>query len=178
MDRDREWLLPAIVITTMTMGLAFALKISTGYPGHPSGMTSLEATITIVLLAAIFRFLRHFYAMWRTDVAHPFAQLRSEFRPALSSFAPIVGGVVIMVLFLYSITFLKSMITVLVPFWADGLFAALDRIILIHPQAIALKLKPALPAIGLYYGFWHAVHLGGILWVLLGRSGNNSRHIL
>ena len=178
MDRDREWLLPAIVITTVTMVLAFALKVATGYPGHPSGMTSLEATIGVVVLAAFFRFLCHLARMWRADVAHPIAELRSDFRPALRSFAPIVAGVVIIVLFLYSITFLKSMITTLVPFWSDDLFAAMDRALFINSEALALALKPVLPAFGLYYGFWHAVHLGSILWVLHWRGGNKARHIL
>jgi hypothetical protein len=65
-----------------------------------------------------------------------------------------------------------------VPFWADDLFAATDRALFINAQGIALALEPVLPAIGLFYGLWHAAHLGGILWVLHWRKGDKARHIL
>ena len=41
-----------------------------------------------------------------------------------------------------------------------------------------MRSGPALPAIGLFYGLWHAAHLGGILWVLHWRKGDKGRHIL
>lgn len=178
MERDREWMMPAILIAAATAFLAASLKFATNYPGHPSGIASLEATIAIVTIAAFIRFMRHLYRLWRANVANPLARLRSEFRPAIMSFAPILSGVAILGLFLYSITFLKSMIPAVVPFWADELFAAMDRALFIDPQAMALAMKPILPAIGIFYGLWHAVHLGSILWVLHWRSGNKARHIL
>jgi hypothetical protein len=178
MGRDQQWLIPAIAIAMATALCAATLKLVSGYPGQPSGMTSLKAAVAIVIVTAFIRFMRFFFAMWREGVASPSQRIIAEIRPAMAGFAPIVAGVAILATFLYSITFLKSMITVVVPFWADGLFAATDRILFIDPQSIASKLQPALPAIGVFYGLWHATHLGGILWVLHWRKGDKARHIL
>jgi PAP2 superfamily len=178
MERDREWLVPAVAIAVTAMVLAVLLKFATGFPGHPSGIASLEATIGIVTVTALLRFLGHLYRMWRCGEAEPLARLRAELKPALLSYVPIVVGVVIIGAFLYAVTYLKSMITTVVPFWSDGLFAAMDRALFIDPQGMALALAPALPAIGLFYGLWHAVHLGGILWVLHWRDHDKARHVL
>jgi hypothetical protein len=178
MGRDMLWLKPAIAMTMVTGLCAAILKLATGYPGRPSGMTSLTAAIAVVVVAAFFRFIRYFYGLWRAGELHPAARIRADLWPATTGFASIVAGVAILTAFLYSITFLKSMLPVLVPFWADGLFAATDRILFIDPQGIALALKPALGAIGLFYGLWHVAHLGGILWVIHWRDGEKARHIL
>ena len=178
MGRDQHWLIPAIGISAATAFCAATLKLATGYPGQPSGVTSLKAAVAIVILTAFFRFMRYFFRLWRAGEAQPSRRILSDFRPALADFAPIVAGVAILSVFLYSITFLKSMITVVIPFWADDLFAATDRMLFIDAEAIASSLRPALRAIGLFYGLWHAAHLGGILWVLHWRDGNKERHIL
>lgn len=178
MGRDQQWLIPAIAIAMAVALLATILKLVTGYPGQPSGMTSLKAAFAIVVLTAFSRFMRYFFGLWRAGVDRPAARIAADLGPALIGLAPIVAGVAILSTFLYSITFLKSMIPVVIPFWADELFAATDRALFIDPQALALASKPALPAIGLFYGLWHATHLGGILWVLHWKHGNKSRHIL
>jgi len=178
MGRDQLWLKPAIAITMAAVLCTVALKFITGFPGRPSGMTSLVAALTVVVVTAFFRFLRYFYGLWRDGEAHPLAKIRAQFRPALLTFTPVAAGVAILVTFLYSITFLKSMIPAVVPFWADAAFAATDRAMFIDPLAIALALKPLLPAIGLFYGMWHVAHIGGILWVVHWREGDKARHIL
>jgi hypothetical protein len=178
MGRDQQWLIPAIAIAMAAALCAAALSFMTGYPGQPSGMTSLIAAVTIVVLTAFFRFMRYLLGLWNGGEPHPVAKIGAEFRPALIGFAPIAAGVAVIGTFLYSVTFLKSMIPVVIPFWADATFAATDRAIFLNPQALALAAKPALPALGLFYGLWHAAHLGGILWVLQWQEGDKARHIL
>ena len=170
--------MPAIAIAMVAILCATALNLITGYPGRPSGMTSLTTTLMIVVLTAFVRFLHYVFGLWRADDGHPIARIRADFIPALIGFAPIAIGVAIIGAFLYSITFLKSMIPAVIPFWADAPFAAIDRAMFIYPQTIAIALKPTLAGLGLFYGFWHAVHLGSILWVLHWRHGNKARHIL
>lgn len=178
MGRDQDWLFPAIAIAIAALLIAAAVNFLTAYPGHPSGLTSLKAAVAIVIVAAFFRFIRFLFRLWQSGEASPTVRIAAEFRPALAAFLPIIAGVAVLSTFLYSITFLKSMIPAVVPFWADALFAATDRALFIDPQAIALAVKPALVALGLFYGLWHAAHLGGILWVLHWRTGNKARHIL
>ena len=178
MGRDQQWLIPASAIAMATGLCATLMKLWTGFPGEPSGMTSLTVAIGIVVATAIFRFFQFLHGMWLSGEEHPARQIRLASVPALRAFAPIAAGVLLIGAFLYSITFLKSMIPVVVPFWADDLFAASDRMLFMDPQATAISLKPALGAIGLFYGLWHAVHLGSILWVLHWRKPDKARHIL
>lgn len=178
MERDREWLFPAIMIAMATALAAAVIKFATGYAGQPNGTTSLKVAIGVVVVTALLRFLRYLFDLWREGEDHPIGRATKDSSLAFLNLAPVVAGIAIIGLFLYSITFLKSMITAVIPFWADPLLEASDRTIYIDPQAMALTLKPALPALGLFYGLWHAVHLGGILWVLHWQYGDKARHIL
>jgi hypothetical protein len=94
------------------------------------------------------------------------------------AFLPLPIGVITVSAFLSSMTFLKSMIVAVAPFWADAPLAAIDRFFFIDPEQIALALQPAVPAVGIFYGFWHAVHLGGILWVILWRDIGKAHFII
>lgn len=178
MGRDQDWIYPAIAIAVVAALCATILKFATGYPGQPRGVTSLTAAIVVVVLTALFRFLRFFVGMWQAGEEHPAARMWHKLRPALINFAPIAAGIAILSIFLSSLTLLKSMIPAAIPFWADAAFAATDRMIFVDPEALGQAFKPALPALGLFYGLWHAVHLGSILWVLHWREGNKARHIL
>ena len=53
MGRDLQWLIPAIAIAMITALCATVLKIATGFPGQPSGLTSLKAAIAIVILTIV-----------------------------------------------------------------------------------------------------------------------------
>lgn len=178
MEQDRDWLLAAAAIAVLAAIIAALLKLVTGYPGQPNGMAGLEATIILVTLAAFTRFMKYFYGLWREGEPHPMTRLRGAAGPAIRGFGAVAAGIPILGLFLYSMTFLKSIIPAVVPFWSDGIFAAVDRSFFIDPQKMAVAMHPALPALGLFYGLWHAVHLVSILWVLHWRKGNKGRHVL
>jgi len=178
MERDRDWLYPAIAIAALIVVCAGGVSFYTGYPTQPSGQTSLAAATIIIAFAATIRFLRYFYGLWRTGVENPIARIRRDFFPAAISFVPIPVGIAILSVFFYCITYLKSMIPAVIPYWADAPFYAIDRALLIDPQGIATVIAPALPALGLFYGLWHIVHLGGIVWVLHWQRDSKARHII
>jgi hypothetical protein len=178
MERDEDWLVPATLIAITAALLAVVIKTLTAFPGHPSGRTTITAAFSILIVTAFVRFLGHLYALWKDGEDHPLARLRADVSPALRGFIPLATGVALICVFLYSISFLKSMISAVVPFWADDALTATDRAIFVDPGRIGAALAPLLPALGLFYGLWHAVHLGGILWVLHWRRGNKSLHVV
>jgi hypothetical protein len=178
MDRNDAWIIPALWIAGATMACAVVLRALTGFPGHPEGYTSLKVAIAVVVVSALCRFLFHLLKLWRAGVPNPIERIRSDLRPALADFVPIAAGVAIIGAFLSSMSFLKSMIIAVVPFWADDPLARLDQMLWIDPQALGLALGPYLPTIGLFYGLWHVAHLGGILWVVHWRNGLKSRLII
>ena len=178
MGRDRAWLFKAIGIAVVAAACAVAVRIWTGYPGNPKGETSLTVAVVVVVLAALGRFLIYLWRLWSASTERPIAAIRESFPAAAREFVPIALGVAVIGAFLFSLSYLKSMITAIVPFWADDLLAASDRMMFVDPQAIALAIHPALPALGFFYGLWHVAHLGGILWVLHWRSAGKARHIV
>ncbi len=178
MGRDREWLFKAIALAALVAAWAVAVRLWTGYPAVPKGETSLKMALLVVALAALGQFLIYLWRLWKAGQDSPIAAIQREFPAAALRFLPIVIGVAVISTFLVSISYLKSMITAIVPFWADAPFAAMDRAIFVDPQAIAIALGPVLPALGFFYGLWHVVHLGGILWVLHWKKGDKARHIL
>ena len=178
MGQDREWLWRVVALSALTISCAVVIRLWSGYPGHLKGETSLTIALLVVALTALGRFIIFLWSLWRAGNEHPLAAIRAASPSAALAFMPIAIGVLAIGAFLVSLSYLKSMITAIVPFWADGILAATDRFMLIHPQAIAIAIHPALPMLGLFYGLWHAAHLGGILWVLHWRNGNKGRHIL
>ena len=179
MERENEgWLRPAILIALGAIAWALIFAVATGYRGRPSGLTTVKLSLAVVAFASSCRFMRYVYRLWRAGVPNPVTQIRSDFRLGVNDFLPLLIGVVALSAFLSSMTFLKSMIVAVVPFWADAPMAMIDRAFFIDPQQIALSLRPALPAVGVFYGLWHAVHLGGILWVILWRDPGKARFII
>lgn len=178
MGRDQAWIYPAVAIAATYAAATFIIKAATGYPGMPNGFASLSAALLIVAVTAFCRFLRYLFRMWHSGEGRPTARMVVDFFPALRSFAPIIAGVAILGVFLFSISLSKSMIPAVVPFWADSMFAAMDRAIWLDPASIARRLTAWLPALGIFYGLWHAAHIGGIVWVLHWRRETKARHIL
>jgi hypothetical protein len=179
MERENEgWVRPAILIAFGGIAWALIFAAVTGFRGRPSGLTTIKLSLAVVAFASACRFMRYVYRLWKAGVPDPVTQIRADFRHGLIDVLPLLVGVVAICAFLSSMTFLKSMIVAVVPFWADAPLAMMDRALFIDPQQIALSLRPALPAVGLFYGLWHAVHLGGILWVLLWRDPSKARFII
>lgn len=178
MGREKSWLYPAFAIAVLAAACAAAVKLATGYPGRPSQIASLKLSLLVVGLAATTRFLLYIFRVWRSGEERPIHRIRQAFAPAALEFMPIPIGVMILGAFFYSITFLKSMIPSLVPFWADAALAVTDRALFIDQQMLAVLLAPVLPALGFFYGLWHLAHLGGILWVLHWRDERRPRHVL
>lgn len=179
MERENDgWVQPAILIALGGIAWALIFAAATGYRGRPSGLTTVKLSLAVVAFASACRFFRYIYQLWRAGVPNPIARIRSDFRSGVIDVLPLLIGVVAICAFLSSMTYLKSMIVAVVPFWADAPLSEIDRLLFINPGQIALALHPALPAIGLFYGLWHAVHLGGILWVLLWRDPGKARFII
>jgi hypothetical protein len=179
MERENEgWVQPAIWIALGGIAWALMFAAATGYQGRPSGLTTVKLSLAVVAFATACRFMRYVYRLWRAGAANPIARIRSDFRRGFIDFVPLLIGVVALCAFLSSMTFLKSMIVAVVPFWADASLAMIDRSMFIDPQQIAISVKPVIPAVGIFYGLWHAVHLGGILWVLLWRDPSKARFII
>lgn len=178
MLKDEPWIRPALVIGLLALGCALLVRAATGYLGTPKGDTSLKIAAFVVAVSAVGRLLAAVIGMWRNGVDRPIAKLREAAPAAMREQLVILVGVFLVALMLFSTSFLKSMITAVVPFWADGPFAKLDALIGLDGKAMANAMGVMLPVIGLNYGLWHAANLGGILWVIHWRNKARGHFIL
>lgn len=178
MGRDRDWLLKSAALAAAAVLCAALARIWSGYAGAPKYNTSLTLALLVVTATGLVRFLAHVWKLWRMGCPNPIEQLRKGLPAAILGFAPIVLGVLIIGIFLVSLGYLKSMLTALVPFWADEPLAAMDHAAGIDPEGIARALQPWIFEIGIFYGCWHLMHLGSILWVLHWNLGEKSRFIV
>jgi hypothetical protein len=178
MEQDRTWLFPAIIIALVAVICATLLSSIASYPTQPSRILSLNAALTLAIIATFLRFLGYLFNLWRSGEEHPIAAMRSNLVPAAKRFMPVAAGFAILSIFFYYITFLKSLIPAIIPFWADEFLAATDRAIAVDAQAMAIAVAPALEGLGVFYAFWHAFNIGGIIWVLFWRQASKGRHII
>ena len=95
MQREEEWMRPAILMAGLAVIWAIAFALMTGFDGRPNGVTSLIVSLAIIALAASWRFLRYLFGLWKTGVTDPIAHIRAGFRPALLDFVPILIGVAV-----------------------------------------------------------------------------------
>jgi hypothetical protein len=175
---DIKWIRPAILIACGGILWATAFALLTGFRGRPNGWITITLSLAIVTFVSACRFMIYVFRLWKAGAPNPTERIRSDFQQGLMAFLPLPIGVITISAFLSSMTFLKSMIVAVVPFWADPPLAAIDSFLFVDPEQLARALSPAVPAIGVFYGFWHAVHLGGILWVLLWRDVGKAHFII
>jgi hypothetical protein len=178
MEREERWIIPAITIASASILWAAVFAAITGYRDRPSGASSLIVSMAFISLAAGLRLVRFIIGLWRAGDAHPIAQIRMRFRSAAIEFLPIVIGIGVIGAFLSSQTFLKSMIVSVVPFWADGPLAAIDRALHLDAAQLAARMQQIMKPLGRFYALWHLVNLGGILWVLHWKGQEKSRLII
>ena len=139
MGQDQAWLRKAIGIAVAVAACAVAIRIWSGYPANPKGETSLSVALMIVVCAALVRFLAYLHQLWQSGNDRPIAAFRNAFPSAAREFAPIAIGVAVLAVFLFSISYLKSMIAAVVPFWADAPLAASDRLLFVDPEGLRLR---------------------------------------
>lgn len=178
MLRKESWIEPASILAAAAVVWAVLFAMISGFRDHPSGMKSLNISIMVISLAAGTRLLFHVWKLWKAGVSSPLARIREDFIPAVIEFMPIPIGVGLLGVFLVSVNYLKSMISAVIPFWADAPLAASDAALRISPAGLGAAFQPIIVQLGIFYGFWHAVQLGGILWVLHWRAGEEKSRLI
>lgn len=138
----------------------------TGYPGRPD--FSRTASVFGVVITAILtgRFVVLLIGMIRSGERRPISALIEALKAAWPSFVVTLAGAGALTLFLVSIGWMKSMLPIVAPFWADGALARIDLILWGGRPAFPLPLVQSTA-----YAIWQAAHLGTILWVLHWREG-------
>ena len=155
---DRDWVFPALVFVAIQYSIALALSVRLGFPHIPPLFGYFVIGLLVTVAGGVILMLR---SMWRLIVAgeqRPAAALLAQLRAGRSRIFIAVIGIQLVVLQIGSLTWLKSMMPLVMPFWADPMLANLDHAIFgTDPWRLLMWLRPVEPLIDYVYALWFPI---------------------
>ena len=153
--RDSDWVIPALVFVAFQYPLAFALSMRLGFPHVPPIFGYFVIGLVVTVAGGVILMLRSMWHLVRAGEQHPAAVLLAQLRANRSRILVGMLGIQLVVLQVGSLTWLKSMMPLVVPFWADPMLADLDQAIFgTDPWRLLMWMKPAEPLIDYVYALW------------------------
>ena len=163
--RERDWLVPSIVLTLVSGAIAIAL-----IPRYSGILPALSLLPLWMLAFAIVGSIYAFCMMARARVPSPVGHIRAFVvhdwrRLAFWTFCVILAGIN-MTTFMWT----KPLLNYLVPFWADPMLADLDRLLFLgrDPWSLLTWLNSTPMAI-FYHRGWFAMMILTLIAVLSAR---------
>jgi hypothetical protein len=169
----RLWLIAACLFALVLFFAAASLAVLAGNPRRPA-FQSVASVFSVVMFAVLIaRFVILMIRLLRAQEPHPlFAWSRAIREKIFGVFAIFLGSAAIC-LFLVSISWTKSLLPQLVPFWADHVLSSVDKALFHgHPQLLAGSVT------AFVYALWQAAHLGMVLWALHWHDGSQKNQVL
>ena len=126
---DRDWLIPS---ATMTAGLGLAavlLMPAAGYSDVPPYFSRFVTWMVYAFYAAAFLLCVHILKLWKAGVASPASHLRARFRETKIAAIVAIAGMALAGVDTLFFMWIKPEIAAVAPYWADGVYADIDRAI-------------------------------------------------
>lgn len=163
MDRDGDWVLPAAILLILQHSAALAVSYHVNFSERPPTLSYMLMALALSSLAGLTLLLRQLWKFWLEDEDHPIRRL--ERTTSISAVATYFIGFQLVGLQFAALTWLKEMIPLAVPYWADGILAAFDRAVL---GGDAWRLVPAMfvRPLDALYPFWAVVKFLALVAVL------------
>jgi membrane-associated phospholipid phosphatase len=156
--RDGDWVFPAFIFVAFQYGVALLLSIRLGFPHIPPLLGYFVIGMLLTVAGGVILMLR---SMWRLMIAgerRPAVALLAQFRANGSRILVAILGIQLVVLQIGSLTWLKSMMPLVVPFWADPMLADLDHAIFgTDPWRLLMWLRPIGPLVDYVYALWFPI---------------------
>jgi membrane-associated phospholipid phosphatase len=155
MGRDSDWVLPALVFVAFQYAVALTLSARLGFPHVPPLFGYFLVGMVVTVAGGVFLMLRSMWHLMAAGEQRPASALLTQLAANKSRILIGILGIQLVVLQIGSLTWLKSMMPLVVPFWADPMLADLDKAIFgTDPWRLLLWLKPAEPLIDHVYALW------------------------
>ena len=165
--RDSDWVFPALIFVSFQYAVALFLSVRLGFPHVPPLFGYFIIGMLVTVAGAVILMLRSMWYLMLDGQRRPAVALLSQFRANRARILVGILGIQLVVLQVGSLTWLKSMMPLVVPFWADPMLADLDHAIFgTDPWKLLLWLKPAEPLIDYVYALWFPIKslvMAGIL---------------
>lgn len=164
MTKDADWAIPAMILLLVQHSAALLISASIGFTARPPTFSYMLMALVLSSIGGLIPLLRRLWRHWREGEPRPIARLKAETQPV--TVGTYFLGFQLVALQMAALTWLKEMLPLTVPYWADSPLAALDRAIL---GVDAWRVVPEFlvtPLDGLY-PFWAIVKFIALLLVLV-----------
>jgi hypothetical protein len=171
---DRDWLIPSAAMT-VGLGLAAVLLMpAAGYSDVPPYFGRFITWMVYAFYAAAFLLCVYILKLWKAGVGSPASYLKARFRETKIAAMVAIAGMALAGVDTLFFMWIKPEITAVAPFWADGVYADIDRAIFgMDPWRYFAGLDLTFHAWA--YSFFWAVALSLTLVCLLARGPSLER---
>lgn len=143
---EREWLLPGLLLTALSACIALVLMPSAGQL-LPALVVFPAWMVAVCVIGAIFTFVR----LAARGEQSPFSALRTMIRDDWQQVVTLLLAMALAGINLISFMWLKPLLNVYIPFRADPLLAAMDRMLFLGHDPWTLLSWANVSGAGLFY---------------------------
>ncbi len=167
--REREWLIPSAIMTALLGLAALLLMPLAGYSEIPPYFGRFINWMNYALFGAMLLLMWHVIRLHRAGVDKPIAHLREDFLAKKGFVMAAVAGMMLAGIDMLFFMWIKPEVTGVAPFWADELFADIDRAIFgIDPWRLFEGIDLTFHAWA-YSFFWAVAIMATLVWLFAQR---------
>ena len=165
--REREWLIPSAIMTALLGATAIALMPAAGYSEVPPYFLRLVVWTAWSLIGAMILALYQLSRLRKAGEDRPVAALWAWLRQSRARALAAVAGMLLAGVDLIFFMWIKPEVTAIAPFWADELFADIDKAIFgrdpwLYFAGMDLKFHA-----WAYSFFWFIAIMSTLLWLFV-----------
>lgn len=165
--REREWLIPSAAMTALLGATAVALMPAAGYSEVPPYFLRLVVWTAWSLIGAMILALFQLTRLRRAGEGKPVAALWAWLRQSPARTLAAAAGMLLAGVDLIFFMWIKPEVTAIAPFWADELFADMDKAIFgrdpwLYFAGMDLKFHA-----WAYSFFWFIAIMSTLLWLFV-----------
>lgn len=156
--KEASWVVPASIFVAAQYAIALLVSSMLGFPATPPIIGYIGIGLLVAIAGGLFLFFRALWPHVKAGSPEPLTAILPAFRESRTNLLVAAFGIQLVVLQVGSLTWLKGMMPLVVPFWADPMLANLDHAIFgTDPWKLLTFLNPIRPVIDTVYALWFPI---------------------
>jgi hypothetical protein len=166
---EREWLVPSAVMTALLGAAAILLMPAAGYQSPPPYFGRFINWMVWCLLGAMLMFIAYVVRLMIAGIERPTAHMRQQLHARWGFMLVAAFGVALAQIDMLFFMWIKPELNAVAPFWADQLFADIDRAIFGRDPWLFFQGMELSFHAWAYSFFWMLAIAGTLLWLFAQR---------
>lgn len=162
---ERQWLVPSAVMTALLGIAAVALMPAAGYERIPPYFSHFINWMVWAFFGAMLWLLVSVLRLQMAGVEHPTAHVRNWLLQTKARNAAMVAGMTLAGIDLLFFMWIKPEVTAVAPFWADQLYADIDKAIFGRDPWLFFRGIDLTFHAWAYSFFWFVVIIATLIWL-------------